>query len=71
VGQLIKCNEDYYKTLGISRNASPQEVKKAYRKLSQKYHPDLNRAKDASDMFSKINNAYEILSDKEKRRRFD
>lgn len=63
---------DYYKTLGVSKTASTEEVKKAYRKLAKKYHPDLN-SNDASAhrRFQEINEANEVLSDPEKRKKYD
>lgn len=63
---------DYYKLLGVSKNASEEEIKKAYRKLAMKYHPD--HAKDdksAEEKFKKISEAYAVLSDKEKRKQYD
>ncbi len=60
-----------YKTLEINDNASEAEIKKAYRKLARKYHPDVNKDKDAEDKFKEINSAYEILSDKEKKAQYD
>ena len=65
------CDREYYRILGIKQSATQQEVKKAYRRLSQKYHPDLNPEKDATDKFAKINVAYEVLSDVDKRRKYD
>jgi molecular chaperone DnaJ len=65
---------DYYETLGVDRNASEEELKKAYRKLARQYHPDLqtgDQKKTAEDKFKEINEAYEVLSDQEKRRRYD
>jgi curved DNA-binding protein len=63
---------DYYKTLGLSKNASADEIKKAYRKLARKLHPDLNpNDKDAHKKFQQINEANEVLSDPEKRKKYD
>jgi curved DNA-binding protein len=64
--------KDYYKTLGLNRNADKDEIKKAYRKLARKYHPDVNpEDKTASAKFSEINEAHEVLSDPEKRKKYD
>jgi curved DNA-binding protein len=64
--------KDYYKVLGVDRNASQDEIKKAYRKLAMKYHPDKNPGdKAAEDKFKDINEANEVLSDPQKRARFD
>jgi len=60
-----------YETLEISETANESEIKKAYRKLARKYHPDVNKEKDAEDKFKEINAAYEILSDKEKKAQYD
>lgn len=63
---------DYYKVLGVDKNASQAEIKNAYRKLARKYHPDLNpNDKDAKGKFQQINEANEVLSDPEKRRKYD
>jgi len=63
---------DYYKLLGVSKNASEDEIKKAYRKLAMKYHPDHARDdKSAEEKFKKISEAYAVLSDKEKRKQYD
>ncbi len=62
---------DYYETLGVSRDASKEELKQAYRGLARKYHPDVNRDPGAEDLFKEINQAYETLSDEENRVRYD
>jgi curved DNA-binding protein len=64
--------KDYYHTLGVSKNASEEELKRAYRKLAMKYHPDKNpNKKEAEERFKEINEAYAVLSDKEKRKQYD
>lgn len=67
----LAANRDYYKILGVSRKATESEIKKAYRKLSLKYHPDKNPSPDASEKFSELGVAYEVLSDKSKRATYD
>jgi curved DNA-binding protein len=62
---------DYYKVLGVERDASQKEISKAYKKLARKYHPDLNKAKDAESKFKELSEAYEVLKDPEKRKRYD
>ncbi|NLY42545.1 MAG: molecular chaperone DnaJ [Clostridiaceae bacterium] len=63
---------DYYEVLGVSRDASDEEIKKAYRKLAKKYHPDMNPGnKEAEAKFKEINEAYEVLSDADKRAKYD
>ena len=63
---------DYYEVLGIDRNASASEIKKAYRKLAKKYHPDTNPGdKEAEAKFKEVTEAYEILSDSEKKAQYD
>ena len=64
--------QDYYKTLEVERTATPVEIKKSYRRLSKKYHPDVNvGSKTAEDKFKQLGEAYEVLKDPEKRRRYD
>ena len=62
---------DYYEVLGISRNASENDIKKAYRSLAKKYHPDVNKEEGAAEKFKEINEAYEVLSDPQKRQNYD
>ncbi|CAN4115886.1 unnamed protein product [Withania somnifera] len=62
---------DPYKVLGVDKNASQREIQKAFHKLSLQYHPDKNRSKGAQEKFSEINNAYDILSDEDKRKNYD
>ncbi|MCL4803988.1 MAG: J domain-containing protein [Anaerolineae bacterium] len=64
--------KDYYKTLGVKKDAGADEIKKAYRKLARKHHPDVNKGDKASeDKFKEINEAYEVLSDEDKRTKYD
>ncbi len=63
--------KDYYGVLGVARDASPEEIKKAYRRLARKYHPDVSKEKNAEDSFKDVNEAYEVLGDVEKRAAYD
>jgi len=64
--------KDYYKILGVDRNADEKEIKKAYRRLARQYHPDVNPGDKAAEArFKEINEANEVLSDSEKRRKYD
>ena len=67
------CGEDYYKLLGVPRNADKKDIKRAFKKLSLKYHPDKNKSnpEKAKAMFVKIANAYEVLYDDKKRKIYD
>ena len=62
---------DYYDVLGLSKGASEDDIKRAYRKLAKKYHPDINKSPDAETKFKEINEAYEVLSDSQKRATYD
>lgn len=63
--------KDYYKILGLSRDASQDDIKRAYRRLARKYHPDVSKESDAEDRFKEISEAYEVLKDPEKRAAYD
>lgn len=63
--------KDYYKILGLERGASKDDVKKAYRKLARKYHPDVSKEKDAEERFKEVGEAYDVLSDEKKREAYD
>ncbi|MBW2976335.1 molecular chaperone DnaJ [Candidatus Woesearchaeota archaeon] len=63
--------KDYYKVLGVDKNATKEEVKKAYKRLAKKYHPDLNKGEDAAEKFKEINEAAAVLADDEKRSQYD
>ncbi|MFX1495831.1 MAG: molecular chaperone DnaJ [Promethearchaeota archaeon] len=64
-------NKDYYKILGVSRDASKNDIKKSYRRLALKYHPDRNKSPEAEEKFKEISEAYAVLSDDEKRSQYD
>src|SRR5690554_8030907 len=64
-------NRDYYEILGVPRNASPEEIKASFRRLARQYHPDVNKEEGAEEKFKEINEAYGVLSDAEKRARYD
>jgi curved DNA-binding protein len=63
--------KDYYKVLGLDRNASADDIKKAYRKLARKYHPDVSKEPKAEEKFKEVNEAYEVLKDAKKRQAYD
>lgn len=64
-------HRDYYEILGVPRDATEADIKKAYRKLAMQYHPDVNKSPDANEVFKEINEAYQVLSDPEKRATYD
>ena len=63
--------KDYYETLGVSKTASADEIKSAFRKLAKKYHPDVNKEPGAAEKFKEIGEAYSVLSDETKRKQYD
>lgn len=69
---MISMSRNYYDVLGISRSASDNEIRNAYRELAKRYHPDINRTNpDAEDLIRSINQAYSVLRDREKRATYD
>lgn len=70
-GVVIMSKRDYYDVLGVNKEASKDEIKKAYRKLSKKYHPDINKEQDADEKFKEVKEAYEVLSDDQKKAHYD
>ncbi|KAG0459814.1 hypothetical protein HPP92_022942 [Vanilla planifolia] len=68
---VVRAEADYYSVLGVSKNANKSEIKSAYRKLARSYHPDVNKDPGAEQKFKEISNAYEVLSDDEKRSIYD
>ncbi|XP_068637331.1 chaperone protein dnaJ A7A, chloroplastic-like [Aristolochia californica] len=68
---IVRADSDYYSVLGVSQNASKSDIKSAYRKLARNYHPDVNKEPGAEEKFKEISNAYEVLSDDEKRSLYD
>ncbi|MHA1785995.1 MAG: DnaJ domain-containing protein [Candidatus Helarchaeota archaeon] len=67
----MKRNLDFYNILGVKRDARPEEIRRKYRELAKKYHPDLNPSKDAEEKIKLINIAYNVLSDADKKRKYD
>ena len=63
--------KDYYAVLGVSKDASQQEIQKAFQQKARKLHPDINKAPDAEEKFKEVSEAYAVLSDKDKRARYD
>src|SRR5579862_2957709 len=67
----MAAKRDYYEVLGLGRNASEDEIKKAFRRLARQYHPDVNKEKGAEAHFKEVNEAYEVLGDPQKRAAYD
>ena len=68
---MMEMAKDYYKALGVPRNASEDDIKRAYRTLAMQFHPDRNKSKDAEAKMQELNEAYAVLSDPEKRKQYD
>src|SRR5919205_1369022 len=67
----MAASADYYRVLGVDKKASQEDIKKAYRKLARQYHPDTNKDAGAEERFKQISEAYDVLGDPEKRKRYD
>lgn len=65
---MAATKRDYYEVLGVSKSASPDEIRKAYRSLAKKYHPDICKEPDAEEKFKEVQEAYDVLSDEQKRK---
>ena len=63
--------KDYYETMGVARDAAPDEIKRSYRRLARKFHPDVSEEPDAEERFKEVQEAYEVLKDPEKRAAYD
>ncbi|MDG6221493.1 MAG: DnaJ domain-containing protein, partial [Candidatus Thermoplasmatota archaeon] len=72
-GRTLADKRDYYEVLDVDKNASPEEIKRAYRKMAKRYHPDMNRenSKEAEEKFKEVSEAYEVLADADKRAAYD
>ena len=68
---MATTKRDYYEVLGVSKSASPDEIRKAYRSLAKKYHPDICKEPDAEEKFKEVQEAYDVLSDEQKRKTYD